>query len=64
MAPNCTSNQHYKGVLDDTSTGAFNGKIHVQPDAQKTEAYQTNNNILLSDTAKNALQTPAGDLCG
>jgi Fe-S cluster assembly protein SufD len=49
---NCTSNQHYKGVLDDVSTGAFNGKIHVHPDAQKTEAYQTNNNILLTDTAK------------
>jgi len=51
-SPNCTSNQHYKGVLDDTSTGAFNGKIHVYPDAQKTAAFQTNNNILLSNTAK------------
>jgi len=51
-APHCTSNQYYKGVLDDMSTGVFNGKIHVHPDAQKTEAYQTNNNILLSDTAK------------
>jgi Fe-S cluster assembly protein SufD len=51
-SPNCTSNQHYKGVLDDTSTGTFNGKIHVYPDAQKTTAFQTNNNILLSDTAK------------
>ncbi len=51
-SPHCTSNQHYKGVLDDSSTGAFNGKIHVHPDAQKTEAYQTNNNILLSDAAK------------
>ncbi len=49
---NCTSNQHYKGVLDDTSTGVFNGKIHVHPDAQKTAAFQANNNILLSDTAK------------
>jgi Fe-S cluster assembly protein SufD len=52
QSPHCTSNQHYKGVLDDTSTGAFTGKIHVHPDAQKTEAFQTNNNILLSDTAK------------
>lgn len=51
-APHCRSDQYYKGVLDDTSTGAFNGKIHVHPDAQKTEAFQTNNNILLSDTAK------------
>jgi Fe-S cluster assembly protein SufD len=50
--PHSTSNQYYKGVLDDTSTGSFNGKIHVHPDAQKTEAFQTNNNILLSDTAK------------
>jgi Fe-S cluster assembly protein SufD len=50
--PHCTSDQHYKGVLDDTSTGAFNGKIHVYPDAQKTEAYQANNNILLTDTAR------------
>ena len=50
--PHSTSNQYYKGVLDDSSTGVFNGKIHVHPDAQKTEAFQTNNNILLSDTAK------------
>jgi Fe-S cluster assembly protein SufD len=52
VSPRCTSNQHYKGVLDDDATGAFNGKIHVYPDAQKTLAYQTNNNILLTDTAK------------
>lgn len=50
--PRCTSNQYYKGVLDDLSTGAFNGKIHVHPDAQNTEAFQTNNNILLTDTAQ------------
>ncbi|MDA3821690.1 MAG: Fe-S cluster assembly protein SufD, partial [Bacteroidales bacterium] len=52
LVPNCTSNQHYKGVLDDSATGAFTGKIHVHPDAQKTLAYQTNNNILLSKEAK------------
>jgi Fe-S cluster assembly protein SufD len=52
MAPHCRSNQHYKGVLDDMSTGVFSGKIHVHPDAQKTEAFQSNNNILLTDTAK------------
>jgi Fe-S cluster assembly protein SufD len=51
-SPRCSSNQHYKGVLDDMSTGAFNGKIHVYPDAQKTQAYQANNNILLTDTAR------------
>ncbi|MFO8236382.1 MAG: Fe-S cluster assembly protein SufD [Bacteroidales bacterium] len=46
------SNQLFKGVLDDFATGAFNGRIHVQKDAQKTEAYQSNNNILLTDDAK------------
>jgi Fe-S cluster assembly protein SufD len=51
-SPHCTSNQHYKGVLDDSSTGAFNGKIHVYPDAQKTQAYQSNKNILLTDSAR------------
>ena len=50
--PNCRSDQHYKGVLDDDSTGVFSGKIHVHPDAQKTEAFQANNNILLTDTAR------------
>lgn len=50
--PNCLSNQLYKGILDDNAHGAFTGRIHVWPDAQKTLAYQKNNNILLSDTAK------------
>jgi Fe-S cluster assembly protein SufD len=45
------SNQLYKGILDNTAVGAFTGRIHVWPDAQKTMAYQKNNNILLSDTA-------------
>jgi Fe-S cluster assembly protein SufD len=49
--PNCFSNEFYKGVMDGRSTGVFNGKIYVRPDAQKTNAYQTNNNILLSDGA-------------
>jgi Fe-S cluster assembly protein SufD len=49
--PNCLSNEFYKGILDDKSTGVFNGKIMVRKDAQKTNAYQTNNNILLTDTA-------------
>jgi Fe-S cluster assembly protein SufD len=52
LVPNCISNQLYKGILDDNSTGAFNGKIHVWKDAQHTQAYQRNNNILLTDTAK------------
>lgn len=50
--PNCTSNQLYKGVLDDFATGAFNGRILVRRDAQKTKAFQANNNILLTDDAK------------
>ena len=47
----CHSNQLYKGILDENATGAFNGRIHVWKDAQKTLAYQKNNNILLTDTA-------------
>ncbi len=50
--PNCTSTQLFKGILDEQSTGVFNGRILVRPDAQKTIAYQTNNNILMSDEAK------------
>jgi len=51
-SPNCTSTQLFKGILDEQATGAFNGRILVRPDAQKTVAYQTNNNILMSDEAK------------
>ena len=51
-SPNCFSNQLYKGVLDDYASGSFNGRILVRRDAQKTNAYQSNNNILLSDDAK------------
>jgi len=50
--PNCTSNQLFKGVLDDMATGAFNGRIYVAPGAQGTLAYQKNNSILLTDDAK------------
>jgi Fe-S cluster assembly protein SufD len=50
--PNCTSDQLFKGVLDDMATGAFNGRILVRQDAQKTLAYQKSNNILLTDDAK------------
>jgi len=49
--PNCMSNQVYKNVLDDESTGAFAGRIHVVRDAQKTNAFQRNNNLLLTDSA-------------
>ena len=50
--PHCNSDQLFKGVLDDSATGAFNGKILVDKYAVKTEAYQRNNNILLSKAAK------------
>jgi Fe-S cluster assembly protein SufD len=49
--PNCMSNELYKGILDDSARGVFNGKIIVRPDAQKTNAYQQNKTILLSKTA-------------
>ncbi len=49
--PHCNSHEHYKGILDDTSRGVFNGKVIVRQDAQKTNAFQQNNNILLSNKA-------------
>ena len=49
--PNCLSNELYKGVLDGNSKGVFNGKIFVRQDAQKTNAYQSNKNLLMSDGA-------------
>lgn len=49
--PHCLSNEYYKGILDGSSTGVFNGKIFVQQDAQKINAFQSNKNILLSDNA-------------
>lgn len=49
--PHCISNELYKGVMDGKSIAVFNGKIFVRRDAQKTNAYQTNRNILLSDDA-------------
>ncbi len=49
--PNSFSNELYKGIMADKSKGVFNGKIFVRPHAQKTNAYQSNRNILLTDTA-------------
>ena len=49
--PNCESHQDYKGIFSDRSTGVFNGKIFVEKEAQKTNAFQKSNNILLSDKA-------------
>ncbi|MGJ8548290.1 Fe-S cluster assembly protein SufD [Winogradskyella wichelsiae] len=51
IEPNCESHQDYKGIFDDSSTGVFNGKVLVDKLAQKTNAFQANNNILISDKA-------------
>ncbi len=49
--PHCASHEYFNGILDDKSKGVFHGRILVQPIAQKTDAKQTNRNILLSDEA-------------
>jgi Fe-S cluster assembly protein SufD len=49
--PHCYSNEKYKGIMNGNSTGVFNGKVYVRQDAQKINAYQSNQNILLSDDA-------------
>jgi Fe-S cluster assembly protein SufD len=51
QVPNCNSNELYKGVMDDKSTGVFNGKVIVHTDAQKTNAFQSNANVLLTKDA-------------
>ncbi|WP_439152541.1 Fe-S cluster assembly protein SufD [Winogradskyella sp.] len=51
IEPNCESHQDYKGIFDDKATGVFNGKVVVEKEAQKTNAFQANNNILISDKA-------------
>ena len=49
--PHCESNEMYKGILSDKARGVFNGKVLVRQDAQKTNAYQQNASLVLSDTA-------------
>lgn len=51
IEPNCESHQDYKGIYDERSTGVFNGKVIVEKEAQKTNAYQQNNNVLINDKA-------------
>jgi Fe-S cluster assembly protein SufD len=51
VKPHSLSNELYKGIIDDNATAVFNGKIFVQKDAQKTNAFQSNKNILLSENA-------------
>ena len=52
IQPNCQSHENYKGIIKDKGVGVFNGKVIVHKDAQKIQAYQNNNNILLSDFSK------------
>ena len=52
VEPNCYSRELYKGILDGTSHGVFNGKVYVHPEAQKTDGKQTNNTLLLSERAQ------------
>ena len=52
ISPHCTSHQLYKGILDGKSRAVFNGKVFVHRDAQKTDAQQSNKNLLLSNEAR------------
>jgi Fe-S cluster assembly protein SufD len=65
-APHAASHELYKGILDGTSSAVFNGKIYVRKDAQKTDAKQTNKNLVLSENAvintKPELQILADDV--
>ena len=51
VAPNCSSNEVFRGLVDDQANAVFNGRIHIHPDAQKTLAELSNKNLLLSSTA-------------
>jgi Fe-S cluster assembly protein SufD len=52
LAESCASRELYKGILDGSSHGVFNGKVYVDPIAQKTDGKQTNKALLLSDKAR------------
>ena len=64
--PHCSSHELYKGVLGGRATGVFRGKIHVHPDAQQTDAYQSNRNLIVSPdaniTSKPQLEIYADDV--
>lgn len=51
IAPNCHSNEFYKGIIDESAKAVFNGKVMVRREAQKTDAYQQNRNLVLTDDA-------------
>jgi Fe-S cluster assembly protein SufD len=50
--PHCESHELYKGIIDDQASGAFNGKVYVHQDAQKTNAFQQNDSLVLSANAR------------
>ena len=52
IAPHCASNQLYKGILNEQSQAVFNGKIYVHPDAQQTNSYQLNKNLLMGEQCR------------
>lgn len=52
LQPNCESHELYKGIYDGNAHGVFNGKVYVHPEAQKLNAFQQNNNVLLTDKAE------------
>lgn len=52
VKPNCKSHEYYKGILNDSGHGIFNGKVMVSPNAQKSQTSQVNKNLLLSDRAE------------
>ena len=60
---NCTSDELYKGVLDDRARAVFHGRIYVAQDAQSTDAYQNNRTLLLSRDAEIDTKTAIGNLC-
>ena len=62
--PHCNSHEYYNGILDGRSKGVFHGRIPSRPDAQKTDAKQTNKNLLLSDDATIDTKPATGDLRG
>ena len=64
IKPNCYSNELYKGILGGKSTGVFNGKIFVRQDAQKTNAYQDNKALLLTDDARINTKPQLEIFCG
>ena len=63
MVENCKSSQLFKSVYDDNASGAFCGKIFVEKGAQQTEAYQQNNNLMISKNYWCKCETTIRNIC-